>query len=355
MKGFSNPKTYLLVAPWILLSLIAGLLAGLYRIGWDIPVSTLSGAHGLIMAGGFLGTVICFEKTFPTGKLYYLIFPATSGISIIFLIVGNMEAALWLQLFASLGLVISYFWWIRQTREPFYRIMMMGALGWVVATAGLIGGRSIILMVPWWMMFILFTIIGERIELSRFLPTKKYVTGIIYLSLFTYAAGLFFRDDYGVYVSAAALIVIPVILLKFDIIKVTITKSGQYKYIAILLLTGYIWMLLTGVFMFAGNFINNSYDIITHSFFLGFTFTMIFAHGPIILPGFMKQPITIFTNSLYYWFALFQVSLIVRIVSDMLQMMELRKFAGLANAVFILMFFINIIYNAKKALKASSK
>jgi hypothetical protein len=82
---------------------------------------------------------------------------------------------------------------------------------------------------------------------------------------------------------------------------------------------------------------------------------MIFAHGPIILPGFIKQPISIFSRSLYYWVGLFQLSLVLRIVADILLMLELRKYAGLANAIFILMFFANIIYNTKKALKANNK
>ena len=345
-------QLYIIVAPWILLALIVGLLTGLLQIGWDIPVQNINGTHGLLMVGGFIGTVITLEKTLPVyERRWYIVFPVISGLSVLFIIIGIYKAALYFQLLAGLGLVVTYFWWLKQTREPYYRIMMMGALCWIIASAGLLAGRPLPLVLHWWMAFIIFTMVGERLELTNFLPVKNFNMSLLYLFLFMFLAGIFMPyPDYGKIVLGSSLIFISLWLLIFDIIKTSIKKAGQYRYLAILLLVGYVWLFLSGVLIITGSVLPNQYDMIVHSFFLGYTFSMIFAHGPIILPGFTKKNLNIFSPSLYVWVVLFHLSLILRMGADMAQHAEIRKAAGLANAVIILIFFANIIFNTRKAL-----
>lgn len=350
-------QPYIFVAPWILLALITGLLAGLVRIGWAIPVQNIAGMHGLLMAGGFLGTVITLEKTLPVHeRRWYLVFPVISGLSVLLIITGFYETALYFQLLAGLGLVVAYFWWLKQTREPYYRIMMMGALCWIIASSGLLAGRPLPLVLHWWMAFIIFTIVGERLELTKFLPVKNLFKSLLYLFLFMFLAGIFMPyPTYGKIALGSSLMLTSLWLLKFDIIKISIKKAGQYRYMAVLLLTGYVWLFLSGVLIITGSVLPNHYDMVVHSFFLGYTFSMIFAHGPIILPGFIKKNIKIFSPSLYVWVVLFHLSLILRMGGDMAQHAEIRKAAGLANAIFILLFFANIIFNARKALRQTEK
>jgi len=344
-----NP--YILVAPWIILALITGLLAGLSKLGWNFPVGDLTGIHGLIMVGGFLGTIICFEKTAPLENRRHLLFPIVSGLSVLFMVVGNITVALILQLVASLGLISAYFQWSKKTKEPYYQIMMIGSLAWLIATAGILAGRAVPLVIHWWMAFVLFTIVGERMELTRFLPLKKTNRSMLFIFLFLFLAGIFMPyHSYGKLVLGLALMLAGAWLLRFDIVRFSINKTGQHRYIAILLLVGYVWLLVSGILIMLGSTIPNQYGITVHTFFLGFTFSMIFAHGPIILPGLIKKNIKIYSRSLYLWITGFHLTLLMRIVSDIMGNAEILRYSGLLNAIFILIFFGNLMYNTRTAL-----
>ncbi|WP_133556575.1 hypothetical protein [Algoriphagus boseongensis] len=81
------------------------------------------------------------------------------------------------------------------------------------------------------------------------------------------------------------------------------------------------------------------YDLILHTFFLGFSFSMIWAHAPIIFPtifGIRKTP---YHPILWVSWTLFQVSLAGRILFGFLEVYELRKIFGIANGYLILIQF----------------
>jgi hypothetical protein len=85
------------------------------------------------------------------------------------------------------------------------------------------------------------------------------------------------------------------------------------------------------------------YDALLHSFFLGFVFLMIFAHAPIIFPGVMGFSFTPFHKSLYLWMFLLNVSLLFRMITDLLFLNQLRQISGLLNGMVIIGFFINLL------------
>lgn len=146
----------------------------------------------------------------------------------------------------------------------------------------------------------------------------------------------------GDWVSGMALIAISIWLMQHDIIGISIKKSGLPKFIATALLSGYISMLLTGVFLIV--FTNQvlAYDAILHTFFLGFVFSMIFAHGPVILPGVLGIAVKPYHNVLYLWLFLLHASWITRIAADVLLHFDLRKMSGLLSAVCILGYFATL-------------
>jgi hypothetical protein len=119
-------------------------------------------------------------------------------------------------------------------------------------------------------------------------------------------------------------------------------KPGIHGYTGLLLLCGYGWLLLSGLLMAFGEPVGFMYDAAVHSFFVGFVFLMVFAHGPIIIPGILGAPIKPFRKGLYAWFVLLTVSLAVRLGADLLFMVETRKWAGLVNGLTILGFFVNM-------------
>lgn len=74
--------------------------------------------------------------------------------------------------------------------------------------------------------------------------------------------------------------------------------------------------------------------------FLGFSFSMIWAHAPIILPMVFKLQINIFHPILWLGWIIFQVSLVGRIASAWLGDATWRMFFGVANGWAILLMFL---------------
>jgi hypothetical protein len=94
--------------------------------------------------------------------------------------------------------------------------------------------------------------------------------------------------------------------------------------------------------MLWGEMIGPLYDITLHSFFIGFLFSIVMAHGPKVLPSLLGLNISPFHPLLYLWFALLQGSLITRIAANFLNAYTLRQWAGLVNGIAMLAFFLTM-------------
>src|SRR5699024_11895909 len=80
-------------------------------------------------------------------------------------------------------------------------------------------------------------------------------------------------------------------LLRFDVVRRTIRTTGLTRYIAMSLISGYIWLVVTGALWVVFGRLKPTtehpaaYDAMLHAVFLGFVISMIFAHAPIIVPA----------------------------------------------------------------------
>jgi hypothetical protein len=93
-----------------------------------------------------------------------------------------------------------------------------------------------------------------------------------------------------------------------------------------------------------------AYDILVHTFFIGFVFSMIFAHGPIILPGVLGVLVKPYNNSLYLWLLLLHTSWILRVVTDLSFQLELRKISGVISTIAIIGYFITLAVLISRAV-----
>ena len=124
----------------------------------------------------------------------------------------------------------------------------------------------------------------------------------------------------------------------------SVKLKGQYRYSGLLLLTGYGWLLVMGGLLVFQSKLPFGYDAVLHSFFIGFVFSMVFSHAPIILPAIMKMPVKIYRPFLYLWFVLLQLSLVLRIIGDSTGNVLFRKSGATANGVVILLFFVSVAF-----------
>jgi hypothetical protein len=354
--------------PFVLLSVVAlftGVWAGLLRIGWPWPAGQpgLPGAHGPLMVSGFLGTLISLERAValvslrahgaqpaPECKddwLPYLA-PLFGGLGAVALI-GGAPHPLPALLFSLSGAVMTWLYVLILRRHMALHnlIMAAGAVCWVAGNGLWLAGQALHLAVPWWAGFLVLTIVGERLELSRMTRVPR-AGGVAFIICVTgFAAGLILSlvgYDAGVRLAGAAMLLLAAWLLRFDIARRTIRQRGLTRFIATAMLSGYFWLAASGLLWLTAGGITAGpvYDGILHSLFLGFVFAMIFGHAPIILPAVLGISMQ-FSRAFYVHLGLLHLSLLLRLAGDLAGDFALRRWGGLLNALVLLLFLLNTV------------
>ena len=327
-----------------LLSLLTGLWTGLVRMGWYLPVTDAVAHHGGIMVGGFLGTLIILEKVIPLRRKILFGIPLLTAGAVVAFFFGEPFISMILMIGGSVGAIILFALYLRIHFERTMVLMLLGACCWLVGNMMLLQTKFYPSAFPWWMGFLVFTITSERLELSKFLPISKKQYTLLFIFLTVFVMGLLIPfHSFGRIVSGVALVGIAVWLLRFDMIRISIKKKELTRFTAVALLMGYVALLLTGVFLITLSNELFAYDVIVHMFFIGFVFAMIFAHGPIILPGVLGISAKPYHPVLYLWLIVLQNSLILRIFSDVLFSPVWKKISGLTTAAGILLYFLTLV------------
>ncbi len=332
-----------------MLALLAGLWSGLLRLGWGLPLlrPTLPLAHGPLMVSGFLGTLISLERAVALDRRFPYAAPLFTGLGGLALIAGlpGLVGPLLMTL-GSLGLVAVFAVIIRQRPALFTFTMGLGALAWLVGNGLWLTGWPLFSAVSWWVGFLVLTIAGERLELSRLLRLSRKGQAAFLLAIGLFLAGLLLAGvafDRGARLSGLGLLALTVWLWRYDIARRTVQKTGLTRFIAVCLLSGYVWLMVGGGigFLFGGLVAGPLYDAMLHAIFLGFVFAMIFGHAPIIFPAVLGWPMP-FHPAFYAHLALLHLSLVLRVVGDLAVWWPGRAFGGLLNVVAILLFLGNM-------------
>ncbi len=342
-------KKIFFVVPLVIFSLVTALYTGLLRLGWDFPINEAVAHHGALMVGSFLGSVIILERVVALKIKFLYVIPILSAFSGILFLLGLKFWALIFLLLGGTGLVIIYLILIERHKHYYFYIMLLGAVCWIIGNIFLLQGQLYAKSVSWWIVFILYTVLGERLELSKFMPPTRWKKPLLWVSCIILMTGLLMPyHGPGSQVTGLGFVLIALWLLKYDIIRKSIKVKGLHRYSASMLGAGYFWLLITGIFFMVGTQQVYMYDAAIHAFFMGFTFSMIFAHGPIIFPGVAGLPFKPFHNILYLLGTVLQLSLIIRICGDHFVLTDLRMVGGLLNAVIILLFFVTLVILIKR-------
>ncbi|MFZ1630111.1 MAG: hypothetical protein WA029_11810 [Anaerolineae bacterium] len=350
----SRPPFLLLGA----LSLLAGLWAGLLRIGWQLPPLSagLAANHGPFMICGFLGTLICLERAVGLNRPWAFAAPLAAALGGLALLLGlPMPVAPLLLLLASLVLTIIFVAIYRLRPDSASAVMGSGAALWVVGNLLWLLGSPLASVVPWWVGFLVVTVAGERLELSRVLMLRPGIMRSFLLIIALFVAGLalsLFNLAWGVRVAGLGLCGLGAWLLRFDIARRTIRKQGLAQFIAACLLPGYLWLMLAGGAwaVWGERFLAGPpYDAMLHMILLGFVFSMIFGHGPIILPAVLRIEMP-FRPAFFAHLLLLHLSLLLRVAGDLAPQQALRAWGGMFNVIAILLFLANTIASARQGM-----
>ena len=346
-----------------LLALLAGLWAGLQRLGWGLPrlQPTLPLEHGPLMVVGFLGTLIGLERAVALqrlGHLWAYAAPLLSGLGALVLIVGlPAEPGQLLILLGNVGLVAIFALLLRHQTTLFMVTMTLGALCLLVGSALWLAGWPFYHLVLWWGGFLVLTIVGERLELSRVRRLTQAARGSFMLASGLLLAGLVLTLadlNTGVRLSGVGLLALALWLLRYDVALRTVRQAGLTRFIALCLLPGYVWMGLSGLLMlyFGAITAGPAYDAMLHTLFLGFVFSMIFGHAPIIFPAVLRLPVP-FRPTFYSHLLLLHLGLLLRIGGDLAGWPMGWRWGGLFNVVALLLFLLNTGLAVRGAKTAS--
>ena len=326
-----------------ILGLLLGLWTGLYRIGWVLALPAVAPHHGAIMIGGFLGTLISLEKIIPMKKKYLYAVPVTSAAATICFLLDLHHAGFAALVLASTGLSAVFLSYAIRVKNNIYLLMLGGSICWLTGNILLATRTSYPLSFPWWLAFALCIITAERLELMKFLPvserTKRWP--LVFLALYVAGVLMSFHGP-GQKISGMALIAIALWLMRFDVTAISLRKRGLARFVGTALLSGYVALLFTGIFLVALTDQAMAYDAVVHTFFLGFVFSMIFAHGPIILPGVLGISTKPYHKLLYAWLILLHLSWVTRVAGDILLQFEVRRLSAAVSVSAILCYFVTI-------------
>ena len=280
-------------------SLAAGVAGGLARLSpLDVPGAAIA-LHGPLMVSAFFGTVISLERAAALGGAWHAA-PLAAGLGGICLLLGFVMPGFWLMAAAAALFVAGAMRIVWRQPSLEAATLLAGAAAWLAGNLLLVEGSA---AVPWWIAFFVLTIAGERLELSRYLRRPPWVR-----KAFALLAALLLVSPAVPPLLGAVLVLLAAWLLAFDLARVTIRQDRLLRYVAACLLAGYGWLALGGALMALGA----AYDAALHAIFLGFVFSMVFGHAPVIVPAVLRVRFP-YHPALYLPLALLHASLAVRV------------------------------------------
>jgi hypothetical protein len=337
--------------------LVAGVGGGLLRLGWSLDAPSAAVFHGPLMVSGFLGTVISLERAVALGTRWAYLAPLLAGVSALLLVCGYwwLAAVPWVAAPLVLYAASVAIW----RKQPMLHTgLLAGAsLAWLAAQGLALSHASPDAFAAWAFTFLVLTIAAERMEMTRLLKPRPLSRPLFALALVPLLAGAaatvwFLRA--GAVLYGLGLVALAAWLATFDLARRTVRAEGLGRFSAVALLAGYAWLAVAGVAWasvpFAGAWLR---DAALHALGLGFVFSMIFAHAPIILPAVAKVKVP-FSRAFYLPLALLHASVLTRVFLGAAHG-EFRQWSGALNAVAIVLFVAMVAWRVAVGRKWGPK
>lgn len=348
-----------------LVALFAGLWGGLLLLGLSLPsgLSTAGEVHGPLMALGFLGTLVSLERAVALGRWWSYAAPLAAGLGALAALAspaGSLGPAL--MTFAGLVLLAAHGVLQRMAPSAHNAIMGLGALAWCAAAVLWLTGADVSRFAPLLAGFLVLTIVGERLELTRTVRLPARARGLLVIAVAVFCAGLAVSvpaETTGVRIAGVGLLGQALWLARYDVARRTVRIGGVTRFMACALLAGYVWLAVAGVLwtgyasMTGGG---PAYDAQLHAVFLGFVMSMVFAHAPVIVPAVLRVSLP-FHRDFYAHLALLHASLALRLLGgDLAGNLGAWQWGGVLNEVAILLFLAvtaTAVLHARRAARGA--
>jgi len=279
-------------AALVALSLVAAIVGGLWRTGMHLPdaavVARSAGQHAALMLSVLLGTTISLERAVALGRRWAYAAPVLAAVSGLLIVCGLRPEAAALGVVAAVVFVAVNVFLLHRAQDSATAMMVLGALCWLAGNAleALEPGQPAV--IAWWFAFPVLTITAERLELTRFLPRRSSAGTLlrtIAAGIVAAAATSVIDPAMGGVAFGAALVLLALWLAAFDIARRTVFAGGVARFMAAALLTGYLWLAVGGLAWLGTALGCPGRDVALHALGLGFIFSMVIGHAPVIVPA----------------------------------------------------------------------
>lgn len=347
-------------------ALIMGLDAGLLLFGIPAPFTSerLPEVHGMLLALGFVATLVSLERATALGRWYGYVAPALLGVGGLLLIASPVPLVIGICVLVA-GTAAFTLLYIPLWRRQYDASLLTQLLGAGLATCGAIiwlGHGGMPRVIVWLIGFLVLTIAAERVELARITMGPK-AGGRMLTFGWAVAISLVIgvaQPEAGAIVLGAVLLALTLWLVTHDVARRTIRATGVTRYMAACILAGYVWLLVASIVLLFGDpSAGTAYDAVVHAVFLGYTFSMIMAHATTILPAVLRIDLP-YRAAFWVPVALLQVALVVRLwLGDGLGHASARQLGGVLGAAALLIFVGTALVSAilgapKKTRNAAS-
>lgn len=373
------PRARLVLLALAGISVLSGLDAALVRLGALAPVASaeLGSVHGLLMVYGFLGTAICLERAvaLQTGwdrpRRWAYLAPLSSGLAALAALVLSVSTTartavsglpipafltahltgfaparmlpglLWIL---AMAVLVGIYVEVHRRRQASYAVLVQ-LLGAVIGLGGALAwwrGVETSTVVPWLLMFLVVTIVGERLELARmsFLggSTEPRVLAES-LAVLVALVGTLLAPRVGYPLLGLALGALALDTAWHDVARRTIRLPGLPRLAATCMLSGYAWCAVPALLWIAAPPASSGYgyDAAVHALTLGFVVSMLLAHAPVIIPAVAKRDVP-FHPMMWLAWALLESSLLVRLLAGARGAEPAWRFGGSLGVVAVLVF-----------------
>jgi len=341
------------------LSIVAALLAtgvigGLLRAGVAVPVPGDSAwpgravsAHAFLMICGSMGTVIAIERAVAVKERWAFAAPAASALAGVLMLAGMPAAAAWLAVLASLAFIAVNATVVSRQRAAHTALLLTGAAAWLVGNLLHALGNRPAMVVPWWFSFLVLTIAAERLEMTRLMRRRPGAGAMLCACLALILAGsaaFAWSPVWGGGLYGLSLAGLAAWLVCFDIARRTVAADGLSRYMAVCLLLGYAWLAVSGLAWMATSAGLAARDLALHALGLGFIFSMMLGHAPVILPALARVKLR-FGGFFYVPLAVLHLSLAVRLFFGPFDF-RLLSAGATGNAAAIVVFALTVAGSA---------
>jgi len=340
-------------------ALFVGAGAGLARMGWTMPTLAAGAAalHGPLMVCGFFGVVIAVERAVAIRRAWAYAGPLLAGLGSLGLLLGAGTAGAWLYAGGSVVLLAASLDVLRRQRTGFMLVIALAAACWCVGSVLWALGEPVYRVVGWWLAFLVLTIAGERLELSRFMPPSPVASRVFGAIVALLLASLLaWSQPWAPHAAGAAQLALAVWLLRQDIARRTVRQRGLTRFVAVCLLAGYFWLALGGAVSAVAGLEpgGTAYDAALHALTLGFVFSMVFGHAPIIFPAVLRVPVP-YHPGFYAPLALLHLAVALRVAGDATGFYAWTRWGGMLAALALLAFVLNTAAAVLRGVRASGR